>query len=304
LALKLFLALSAEKKADDRFVVPYLDQQCLNDGEDWELGFLYGLQGAAVCLLLISDDGLKRIEKADEYQDNVLLEYEKALEKMDAEDMIVLPLLIGKTVDGGLYKKFSNFPGTQYPEKKHASAKSTTDLNVRETMQKLFKLQGIAVNPEAFQDKMKDIISKIDEALKKFDRLGDVKEVTTWQDKYASDWTIADIQKWLKDSGFAEYKDAFKENAIDGKMLLSLDEKTLSEDLKVTKRLHLLKFKSEIEALKTAEAADDEEEDDEDDDDEGDDDDGGDDDGGDDDDDDGGKKKKKKGKKKKDDDEE
>jgi len=255
LALKLFLSLSAEKKSDGREIIPYLDQQCLNDGEDWELGFLYGLQGAAVCLLVISDDGLKRIEGADGYQDNVLLEYEKALEKMEHDEVIVLPLLIGKTVDGGLYKKFSNFPGTQYPEKKHASAKSTTDSTIRETMQKLFKLQGIAVNPDSYQDKIKDILSKIDEALKKFDRLGDVKEVTTWQDKYTSDWTLADVQQWLKDSGFAEYKKDFKENAIDGKMLLSLDEKTLQEDLKVTKRLHLLKFKTEIEGLKAAEEA-------------------------------------------------
>jgi len=261
LALKLFLSLSSEKRSDGKSYQPYLDVQCLNDGEDWEMGFLYGLQGAAVALLLISDDGLKRIEGANEHQDNVLLEFEKALEKMEHDEMIVLPLFVGKNVDGGLFKKFSNFPGSQYPDAKHASEKSTATCTVRETMNKLFKLQGIQVNPESYQDKLGDIKSKIEEALKKYNRLGDdVKDEETWQEKYTSDWTIQDVQRWLKDSGLGEYKDSFKEGAVDGKMLLDLTEDVLSSDLKVTKKLHLMRFKKEIEGFKAAEEEEEEDE--------------------------------------------
>jgi len=253
LALKLFYALSAETRSDGKNFRPFLDAQCLNDGEEWETGFLNGLEHSAVILMLISEDGIKGIEGADKWQDNVLLEYEYALEKHEKGTAIMLPLVVGKYVDGGLYKPFGAFGVTQYPDAKHFSAKSTR--NIRETMEQLFKIQGLKTDPASFGDKMKEITGKIEEGLKKFNRLGEPKAAETYEDKYVSSWTIPDVHKWLKDSGLAEYGDKFKENAIDGSMLLSLDEDTIQKELGVSKKLHLLKITKYIDEQKEVEAA-------------------------------------------------
>jgi len=123
LATKLFYALSAEARSDGKNFRPFLDAQCLNDGEDWEIGFLNGLENSAVMILLISEDGIKGIEGADKWQDNVLLEYEYAIEKNEKGTALLLPMLIGKYVDGGLFKPFNAFGTSQYPDAKHFSQK-------------------------------------------------------------------------------------------------------------------------------------------------------------------------------------
>jgi len=260
LATKLFYALSAETKEDGKAVRPFLDAVCLNDGEEWEAGFLNGLEKSAVILLLISEDGIKGIEGAHTYQDNVLLEYEYALDKHEKGTAVLLPLVVGKNVDGGLYKAFSAFGVSQYSEAKHASPKSTK--SVRETMEKLFKIQGLKTNPDAFGDRISDIVGKISEALKKYGRMGEAKTEETFADKWASTWTVKDVQAYLKDAGLEEFAPKFKENAVDGTLFLQLDEKMLTEELGITKKLHVLKLLKYIEECKAgeAEAEDDEDE--------------------------------------------
>jgi len=174
LAEKLFLALSLETKADGKHVVPFLDAVCLNDGEDWEVGFLNGLENAALLILLISEDAIEGIRGADKRQDNVLLEYEYALAKHDSKKAMILPLLIGKSVDGGLYKPFGGWDTSVYPDSKHLSDRSTK--KVRETMQPLFKLQGLKTDPGSYKDKMSDILSKTEEALTSLGRLTKEKD--------------------------------------------------------------------------------------------------------------------------------
>ena len=55
-------------------------QRCLNDGENWERGFLFGLFNANVVLLLVSSEMLRGVSSnASKQKDNVLLEVEEAL---------------------------------------------------------------------------------------------------------------------------------------------------------------------------------------------------------------------------------
>jgi len=259
LAIKLFYALSAETKEDGKPFRPFLDVECLNDGEEWEAGFLNGLQSAAVILCCVSEDGIKGIENAHQWQDNVLLEFEYALDKHDKGTAVLLPLMVGKNVDGGLYKAFSNFGVSVYSEAKHKSEKSTRG-SVRGTMETFFKIQGIKTDPNSLGDRVKDITAKVSEALKKYGRMGEPKTDEKWSDKYASDWTAKDVQSWLKEKGLSEYAEKFKENAVDGTTLLALDEKMISEELGITKKLHQLSLTKSIEQLK---AEEEDEEDDE-----------------------------------------
>jgi len=253
LALKLFYALSAETKEDGEAFRPFLDVECLNDGEEWEAGFLNGLQSAAVILCLVSEDGIKGIEGAHQWQDNVLLEYEYALDKHEKDTAALLPLMVGKNVDGGLYKAFGTFGVSQYSEAKHASPKTTRG-SVRGTMETFFKIQGIKTDPNSLSDRVRDITEKVSEVLKRYGRLEEAKA------DYVSDWTVKDVQTWLKEENLEEYAPKFKENSVDGNMLLSLDEKMLTEELGITKKLIVMKIMNFIAATKAEEEEEDDEE--------------------------------------------
>eukprot|EP00808_Paulinella_micropora_P030543 g17195.t1 len=122
----------------------FLDQKCLNNGEDWEVGFLNGLKNAALIVLLISEDGIQGIKQAHKWQDNVLLEYEMALDMMERKEARILPVFLGSNV-GGLYKKFDAFSTADYPDEVHASPKSPKKDTIQGVMKRLFKLQGIFV---------------------------------------------------------------------------------------------------------------------------------------------------------------
>jgi len=97
--------------------------------------------------------------------------------------------------------------------------------------------------------------------------MGEKKEEETYKDKWTSTWTVKDVQSYLKDAGLEEFSAKFKENAVDGTLFMALDEKMLTEELGVTKKLHVLKVLKYIEEQKAAEAEEDDE--DEEDDDEG-----------------------------------
>lgn len=75
LAEKLYLYLRTKS------IYAFLDKKCLKNGEKWKDGFLTGLKNSKCFLALISRNGLERVrdESADHTWDNVLLEYETAL---------------------------------------------------------------------------------------------------------------------------------------------------------------------------------------------------------------------------------
>ena len=69
------------------------------DGQKWRVGFLHGLHHASVFVPIISEDTLTGIKThAASRPDNVLLEYEEALELHAANRMAIIPLLVGKHI--------------------------------------------------------------------------------------------------------------------------------------------------------------------------------------------------------------
>jgi hypothetical protein len=151
----------------------FLDTHCLNTAEDWQVGFLRGIRNAIVIAILISAKSLRGvIEKSAAGQDNYLLEIEMALERSAAGTCQVLPCFVGEyhtmQVDGANQRFLQKFGGdghgfdvSRFPAAKHASDASTTAHTVRETMEALFKLQGIHVDPDALKHTREQLFETI-----------------------------------------------------------------------------------------------------------------------------------------------
>ncbi len=123
----------------------------LKTGESFESGFLEAINSSNVIILLISEDGIKQIENANKNGDNMLLEIEHSLENYSKGRCHLLPLLIGKTENKGqTFHKFNGFNVDRFPEQKHCHKLSKCGLSVRETIERLFKVQGEFVFSESF----------------------------------------------------------------------------------------------------------------------------------------------------------
>jgi len=84
-------------------------------------------------------------------------------------------------------------------------------------------------------------------------RLGPKKEkvpIPTYATKPVGTWTVDDVKAWCLGSGLKDYEAAFTENAVDGSTLLTLTEKDLKTDLKVTKPLIIRKILNTIKEAK------------------------------------------------------
>jgi len=117
------------------------------------------LESAKVIILLVSEAALENVKNADKWQDNMLLEYERAMEKADHHEVKLYPLLVGK-LHGNSLEKFSGFNVDAYPNAKHASPKSKN--NVRETMRKLFKQQGQHNDPSSYEEKVPALLAMLE----------------------------------------------------------------------------------------------------------------------------------------------
>lgn len=54
-------------------------------------------------------------------------------------------------------------------------------------------------------------------------------------------WTITDVSRWLDTLSLSQYKDAFREGAVDGEFLMELRPEDMSEVLGMTHKLHVRK---------------------------------------------------------------
>jgi hypothetical protein len=97
----------------------FFDKQDLVAGKDWKKSFLDGLRRSCLFLPIVSEAGLTRIKNLQkgDAEDNVLHEYEKALELKDERRIAILPLLRGATLDTEY--NFEEFGGHMFPQ--HAS---------------------------------------------------------------------------------------------------------------------------------------------------------------------------------------
>jgi hypothetical protein len=140
----------------------FLDRQCLPDGEDYEIQFTSAIKNSSIIILLVSELAIAKIQNANEWADNVLLEYEYALEQQEAGEAVILPLLIPTTrvIEGETFiSKFKKFSVDQYPDAPHISPKSGK--NIRATMKKLFSLQGIHIDVDNLEMTLPSIAEQI-----------------------------------------------------------------------------------------------------------------------------------------------
>ncbi|KAJ3033193.1 hypothetical protein HDV00_006663 [Rhizophlyctis rosea] len=127
----------------------YVDEYCLTPGKKWEEGFMEGLYHSQVVLLLCSEAGLERVKGADKVKDNMLLEWEHALDLQDAGTHTVVPLFIGTTdANTNAHYDFKAYDTSAYPDEMHCHQDSPKKRTIKQTIQSVFDLQGKPVpNP-------------------------------------------------------------------------------------------------------------------------------------------------------------
>jgi len=74
------------------------------------------------------------------------------------------------------------------------------------------------------------------------------------QDLSVQSWTVSDVVKWLGSLSLGQYREAFKDGAIDGAFLYALNDDDLKNTLGVEHRLHRKKILYSIEEMKKSEA--------------------------------------------------
>jgi hypothetical protein len=138
-----------------RRVRAFLDVFELKLAEDWEKGFERGLKESLLFVPLLSDASMRSIAEmaAAGKKDNVLLELELAI----ARKMPIMPLLVGSVDAAGLYREFSAFDLSVFPD----AASQTSDVHVSRTMQAIMKKQGVKVNPRDLSSVITKVISTV-----------------------------------------------------------------------------------------------------------------------------------------------
>lgn len=61
---------------------------------------------------------------------------------------------------------------------------------------------------------------------------------------------MEDVETWLTEINMQQYKDQFREMAVDGLLILELTEEDLKEEMNVNVNLHRRKLMKAIEVLK------------------------------------------------------
>ncbi|KAI9344195.1 hypothetical protein DFJ73DRAFT_500187 [Zopfochytrium polystomum] len=137
-------------------VHPFLDAMCLSNGQKWGINFMSGLYHSHVIILLCSDMSMERMLKADVQADNVLLEWELALQMKEERGHDILPILLSRqveaTVNGErttLLMEFSTFDHTKFPDRPHSHPLSPGRQTIRETIKSILELNGPKVDRDA-----------------------------------------------------------------------------------------------------------------------------------------------------------
>ena len=117
----------------------FYDKRCLNSGESWELGLKNGLEGSLVVMPLVSAAALQgMVEHASTRRDNLLWEWEIALERQRRGLCLVLPVFV-QDVGADGKPRCVDFKEAAYPEASHFMSK----ISIRTTLVALFKINGV-----------------------------------------------------------------------------------------------------------------------------------------------------------------
>ncbi|KAK5984506.1 Sterile alpha and TIR motif-containing protein variant 2 [Trichostrongylus colubriformis] len=102
---------------------------------------------------------------------------------------------------------------------------------------------------------LKEVASSPDEVAAKFasEALTVIGEEVPYKlAQQVPNWTVKDVQYWVKKIGFEDYVDHFAKQMVDGDILLHLNEKELERDIGMSSGLHRKRFMRELESLKIA----------------------------------------------------
>ncbi|KAJ3102588.1 hypothetical protein HK100_004342 [Physocladia obscura] len=153
LYFRLRLQTGSNKASNNRV---FLDVENLKDGNDWTEGFSTGLKHSKIVVLLVSKGSLERMKTADQFQDNVLLEWENAI--LAAADVSDKNKVFIEDVITSLYS--IKFPENCYDNR--SLAKNQCFLSAQEIIHHLCSLQGIFLTDPKF---LKQILPKFSEKL-------------------------------------------------------------------------------------------------------------------------------------------
>jgi len=131
LAELLYNKLNAKKKPNGKTAVPFLDSKCLNFGQSWEDGFLYGAVSSKVHMIMLSEKALEGlVEFPPKRQDNLLIIIELALLQHAAKGTKVFTVFCGEHQDkGGEPRPFDDKKVYVYPDTPHERDKSAPEVH-------------------------------------------------------------------------------------------------------------------------------------------------------------------------------
>eukprot|EP00026_Physarum_polycephalum_P008013 Phypoly_transcript_08087.p1 GENE.Phypoly_transcript_08087~~Phypoly_transcript_08087.p1 ORF type:complete len:452 (+),score=62.39 Phypoly_transcript_08087:80-1357(+) len=156
---QVYRALATKKTKRGKPIYVFWDKTCLNDGQNWEMGFEQGIKNSQVIVLLMSNTTMQGIlSNAAQHQDNVLIEYESALLLNKLYNKPVFPVFLAEyKEDSHELVPFSfshSFPDVLHKRDQSSQlfidslSHSIPDIaksflgSIKQTMSEIFKLQG------------------------------------------------------------------------------------------------------------------------------------------------------------------
>eukprot|EP00026_Physarum_polycephalum_P001582 Phypoly_transcript_01584.p1 GENE.Phypoly_transcript_01584~~Phypoly_transcript_01584.p1 ORF type:complete len:957 (+),score=134.40 Phypoly_transcript_01584:242-3112(+) len=154
----------------------FWDKMCLNDGCDWEDGFLHGITSSSVIILLMSNKAMEAVcSNAAISQDNMLLEFECALLLKIKMDKPVIPVFVGDKGQNGKFVafRFPTLPNTPHARTPHANkiiTKLSDSLPAKKiefltsidwTIREICKLQGISLAKRGKDQEWHDLARRV-----------------------------------------------------------------------------------------------------------------------------------------------
>ncbi|KAI8849603.1 hypothetical protein BC829DRAFT_180753 [Chytridium lagenaria] len=129
----------------------FLDKQSLVAGEGYRNQFLGALKSSCLVVPIISAPSLAIFEAiSEDSEDNVLAEWEAALDLNSKGNVDILPLLIGTNADQGAYNRFSAFSTSSIPNITPLHIKRSA----RSVIADMLAIQGLFVDPSDLEERL------------------------------------------------------------------------------------------------------------------------------------------------------
>ncbi|KAJ3049795.1 hypothetical protein HK097_009213, partial [Rhizophlyctis rosea] len=192
---------------------------------------LESVKGKVDLVLLCSLEALERVKKANEEADNMLLEWEIALDKLQRSECYVLPVLVGhkkliETKNGELLlahrRFFDDFDSSlaQFPDTYHVHPQSPQRHKIRGLLKTLLNLQAV----ERWPDDVGDIARDASEMYARSTREHRRNLSPSERDTLAADAAISRIRQILKPIDFENERRRLRDAHVAGTRMWLLDE--------------------------------------------------------------------------------